>query len=409
MILKKIHLIQILFISLIGVSIFNLLPILSENTVNYAFLLVFGFTALFLFNVVIGSYKYKNNNLNIRTNILYLFLISWTIFILLRGIQFNYNYLRSLFISPYFFLPYLLPFILKYYSIYDFRKIINLIQYINIIYLVCVIFFFIFANNDIIKSVSFIEDGNKYLAFPNFLMLFSFPKLSKKQKVLSIIVFVVGFLISVLAARRSLTWTFSWAFVLFLILNYVHSNSNIYKKIKFIIVFILLGLGLYLVYQKYEDVIFGNLISRIDADTRSSVSNDFKRDMDIESLIFGRGIGGTYTLRETDYDINEDYSNKRNIIEAGYLNIVLNGGYIYLILLFIIYLKSIYNGFKSKNYYSKVCAAFIFLHIMESYPAGVLTFNIRFFLIWFCIAMCWDNKFLESTDKELEVIFNEKQ
>lgn len=391
-----------LIISLIGVSIFNLLPVVLVNTANFSYVIVFGFTALFLFQIIFYT---SRNKLSIRSNVLYIALLFWTIVVFLRGFSTDYDFLRSIFLSPYVFLPYTLPFVVKYFSIMDFKKILSFIFYINILYLLFLLLFFTRPGNDITLSLGFVEEVNKYLAFPNFLMLFSFTKLSKKEKLLTIIVFFVGFLISVFTARRSLTWTFACAFVLFMYLLYANNKRSLLKQIQFLIILIFIGVTMYFVYNKYENSLFGNLMAKIDADTRGTVLRDFDRDMEVDDLIFGRGLNGSYLLRETGREISENYSSQRNIIEAGYLNLVLKGGYILLILLLIIYLISIYNGFfKSKNNYSKAFAAFIFLHILEAYPAGVLTFNIRFFLIWFCIAMCWDKQFLKNTDDKLDML-----
>ena len=391
-----------LIISLIGVSIFNILPDVLVNTANFSYVIVFAFTAYFLYKILFSGGK---NKLSIQFNLLYFVLLFWTIIIFLKGFNTDYDFLRSLFLSPYVFLPYTLPFVVKYFSIFDFKKIHSLIHYVNIIYLLFIVFFFIQPNNDIMLSIAFVEDVNKYLAFPNFLMLFLFAKLPKKEKLLSIIVFFVGFLISVFTARRSLTWTFGWAFILLVYLLYVNNKKSILKQLRLFIAFIFIGLAMYFFYNKYEEALFGNLMAKIDADTRGTLLRDFDADMEIEDLIFGRGLNGSYLLRETDRKISENYSLQRNIIEAGYLNIILKGGYIHIVLLLIIYLISIYNGFfKSKNNYSKAFAAFIFLHILEAYPAGVLTFNLRFFLIWFCIAMCFNKQFLQSSDEKLDML-----
>jgi len=407
LLIKKKLVTQSLMIALIGVSIFNLLPVLFLNTANFSFVIVFAFTAYFLYKIIFSGSGLKSP---IQYNLIYIALLFWTIIIFLRGFNTDYNYLRSLFISPYVFLPYILPFTVRFFSIYDFKKILSLIHYVNIIYLLFIIIFFIQPNNDITLSIGFVEEVNKYLAFPNFLMIFSFAKLSKKERLLSIIVFFVGFLISVYTARRSLTWTFGWAFILLMYLIFLNSKKSLLKQIRLFIAFIFIGIAMYFVYNKYEEAIFGNLMARIDEDSRGSVLRDFENDMQLEDFLFGKGLDGTYLLRETDRDFFEGNISKRDIVEAGYLNIILKGGYVHLILFVIIFLVAIFNGFfRSNNYYAKVFACFILLQILESYPAGVLTFNLRFFLIWFCIAMCWDKKFLLASDSYIDSLLTSKR
>ena len=138
-------------------------------------------------------------------------------------------------------------------------------------------------------------------------------------------------------------------------------------------------------------------------DNRSDLLEDYNNSLSAYDLTFGRGIGGTY-FSSVQIDLNAEGqgSNNRNVIEAGYLMMILNGGYIYLILLLTIYLKAIYNGIvKSNNSIAKAFSAFIFLHILELYPSGVIWFNMRFLLIWMCIAMCYSKVFLNYKDDSL--------
>lgn len=394
--------IQPMVISIIGVSVFSLLPIVLPIASSFSYVVVFVFTVFFIFK---GLFSNRSNITTLQLKLLYIVLLFWTIVVFFRGFSSDYNFLRSLVISPYVFLPYIFPFFIRHFSILDLRKILLLINYTNIIYLGFIILFLFNLGGDFLESIGFIEDLNKYFAFPNFLMLFFFFKLTKREKLLSLSVFFLGFLMSIYTARRSLTWTFGWAFVLFLLLIYTNMGKSLLKKIKFVIFLSLIGLSLFFVYQKYEESLFGNLLAKIDADTRSTVLTDFDNDMNTEDLIFGKGINGSYLLRETDKQISESYLPNRNLIEVGYLNIVLKGGYIHLFLFIIIYLIAIFKGFfKSKNNYSKAFACFILLYVFESYPAGVMMFNFRFLLIWFCVAVCWDKQFLKLSDSQLNSI-----
>ena len=398
--------VQPLIISLIGVSIFNVLPVLFLSTSNFSFVIVFAFTVFFLFKIIFSG---SQNKSEIQSNFLYIALLFWTIIIFFKGFNANYDYIRSLFISPYVFLPYLLPFTVKFFSIYDLKKIFSLIHYVNIIYLLFILLFFIQPSNDVTLSIGFVEEVNKYFAFPNFLLLFSLAKLPKKERLISIIVFIIGFLISIFAARRSLTWTFGCAFFLLMYMLYVNSINSFLNKTRLILVYVIIGLSIYFIYNKYEETFFGNIIGRLDQDTRGSVVKDFNNDMNSENLIFGKGLDGTYLLKETDRSFFEGVALKRDIIEAGYMNIILKGGLIHLFLFLIIFLVTIINGlFKSKNNYSKAFAVFILLQILEAYPAGVLTFNLRFFLIWYCIAMCWNKQFLQSSDGFIDSLLKSK-
>ena len=358
-------------------------------TIYYLYILFLSFTKK-------GSYLDKD--------FLFIALLFWTFFMLLRGFKIDFEYIRSLFISQYFFLPYTLPFVAKFFTIASIKKIYSLIHFTNICYLLLVIYLFIIPKIEFnLADQSLVENITHSLLFPNFLLLFSITKLTNKQKIISIITFLVGFYLSIITARRGLVWTFAWAGVLSLLLVYSTIKRSLLNKIIFFISFSILVYLIDYVFTNYEDSLFGNLLSRIDSDTRGDVLDDFNKDMSAYDLTFGRGIGGTYLASEVvDFNAEGQGSNNRNVIEAGYLTIVLGGGYIYLILLLTIYLKAIYNGIlKSNNSIAKAFSAFILLHILELYPAGVLWFNMRFLLLWMCIAMCYNKVFLNYTDDNL--------
>ncbi|WP_259831089.1 hypothetical protein [Chryseobacterium pyrolae] len=321
----------------------------------------------------------------------------------LRGFQFNYDYIRDITLSPYVLFPYILIFFTRFFRIEDFKSILKSIHVVNILYLLLVSFTLIFDNQKF-AMINFVEDCIKYLCFPNFFLFLSFSKLTKKQKIVSTLVFIVGFLIAILAARRSLVWIFAWTFMVFVFINYLRKGSKL-KKIALILMTLVIGFGTTILYNLFFETLFGELVERLDSDTRGAVLRDFHNDMDTVSWIVGRGISGEYNLYETDYVFGSDDEmlEIRNIIEAGYLNLILKGGLVYLIPFSIIIFIALKNGiFKSKNYYLKVCSGFIILYVVECIPAGVFMFNIRFFLLWYCIAMCWNKKVINATDQEIE-------
>lgn len=403
MVLKKIPLIKLQFFFLTLLSVLNVLALIYDDLkvmLYYGTLLC----SLSLLGVsVFEMFKYGKNNLQLRKNILYIFLCIWILCMTLRGFQFNYDYIRDITLSPYVLFPYILIFFTRFFRIEDFKSILKSIHVVNILYLLLVLFTLI-VDSQKFSMINFVEDSIKYLCFPNFFLFLSFSKLTKKQKIVSILVFIVGFLIAILSARRSLVWIFAWTFMVFVFINYLRKGSKL-KKIVLILMTLVIGFGTTILYNLFFETLFGELIERLDNDTRGAVLRDFHNDMDTVSWIAGRGISGEYNLYETDYVFGSDDEmlEIRNIIEAGYLNLILKGGLIYLIPFSIIIFIALKNGiFKSKNYYLKVCSGFIILYVVESIPAGVLMFNIRFFLLWYCIAMCWNKKVINATDQEIE-------
>ncbi|KPE49851.1 hypothetical protein [Chryseobacterium indologenes] len=403
-VIKKVPLIKLQFFFLTLLSILNVLALLYDDI---KVMLYYGSLLASILLVAVSAFemfRYRKNNLALRKNILYIFLGVWTLYISLKGFELSYDYIRSITLSPYVLLPYFLMFFTRFFRIEDFKDILKSIHIVNIFFLATIILTLI-VDSQKLTLTAYIEDSIKYLCFPNFFLFLSFSKLTKKQKIISVIVFIVGFLIALMAARRSLVWIFSWTFMLFIFINYLNKNASKLKKLMLIIATLVIGFGAIIAYNLFFEALFGEFAEKLDVDTRGAVLRDFNRDMDNMSWIAGRGISGEYNLYETDYvfGLDDEMADDRNIIEAGYLNLILKGGLIYIIPFALIILIALINGiFKSKNYYLKVCSGFLILYVIEAIPAGVLMFNIRFFLVWYCIAMCWNKKVISATDQEIE-------
>ena len=87
------------------------------------------------------------------------------------------------------------------------------------------------------------------------------------------------------------------------------------------------------------------------------------------------------------------------MIETDYLNIILKGGIISLVLLFMIAIPAIIKGlFYSKNILSKAAAFWIILWFMELYPANVNSFSLNHILVWISIGICYSKEIRSHSD-----------
>jgi hypothetical protein len=359
---------------------------------------------LYYFYLLLFKFSKSKNELN--NSLLYIGLLLWTIITLIRGFNIEETYISNLFLSQYVFLPFTFPFAVRCFSATDIKRIPLIIHYINIFYLFFIIMYLLKGSGDIAKSITYSEIINKYFAYPNFLLLFSIKLQSRKVKILSLIVFFTGLLFSIINARRGMVFTFSSAGIISIFLYFFDVKKNVFKNVTFYLCIAVLFITGYSIYMYYQQQVFGKLLDRINEDTRSSVINDFNRDMASYDFVVGKGIGGTYRVRDYAWVDNAVKSNQRDGIEEGYLDIILRGGYIYLILLLLIYCFAMYKGFfKSNNVMAKAFAAFILLHILELYPSGNLLFNIRYLLIWFSVAMCYNKNILRASNNQIAGLF----
>ncbi|MBK8501587.1 MAG: hypothetical protein IPL46_04910 [Saprospiraceae bacterium] len=161
-------------------------------------------------------------------------------------------------------------------------------------------------------------------------------------------------------------------------------------KVKGILVIFSIVLGLIIInygitsYQQSD--LFLNLKLRGFEDTRSGVETMFYRDMNGMDWLIGKGMAGQYYCPGID---SGDLSGYRFVIETDFLNIILKGGIISLILFFLIAIPAVIKGlFFSKNNLSKASAVWILIGIINMYPSAVNTFTLNFVLVWICIGIC---------------------
>lgn len=322
-------------------------------------------------------------------------LLLWTVVMFLRGLKVDYEFFYSVLIVPYVFLPFTFPFVAATFREHHLHRLYQVIGALNIAYLIFVALNAQRLISGVEGGVAVVENVTHYLAFPNFLMLFSLYRVGILRRLVSISVYFVGLFASLYFARRGLTWTFACGG--FLAISLLLFDSGLSVRRRMIWLFGFLGVVLAASYVLWENSqsLLGPLMDRLFEDSRGWVLKDFEQDMGALDLLFGRGIGGTYFLSVSDV---EGVSGRaRGIIESGYLNIILYGGYIYLGLLGLMYGRAIYRGiFRSHNSLAKALACFIIMHVLELYPAGVLFFNIQFLIIWIAIALCLDRNFIRS-------------
>ena len=218
MIIKKPSILQYQLYFLFFIGIFNILPAIEKNTSSFSFILVFLFTSLFFVKSVFYPVFHKDGKIKFKESVIYIIYIIICFLLLIKNFRSDYGYLRELVISPYTFLPYLLPLFIQKYRDDFLATIVKIILINNWVYIVITLYFFLADGS--LKSVGFVEDSIKYFAMPNFFLMLIFSKLGNRRKFMTLLVFILSFVISILAARRSLVWTHSWVLILFVFLNY---------------------------------------------------------------------------------------------------------------------------------------------------------------------------------------------
>lgn len=234
---------------------------------------------------------------------------------------------------------------------------------------------------------------------PATIMIFWKKYLPLKKWILYLCVYLLALIMSLFMARRG---TSAISILTLFLCGYMYlqyDNSAKLKKLSSIIIIFVLIIVAWNMFSKYSNSFFSLFMERLDVDSRSGVEGGFYRDMDdTQDWILGRGWLGTY--------FDPIFGMQRNSIETGYLALILRGGYLYLIPYCLVLLVSSLKGiFCSNSLFVKSFAILVLVSVIELYPYGWPTFNIKYFVVWMGVYVCNQRYFLEFTDKDIINIY----
>lgn len=341
--------------------------------------------------------------------LIFLYLIVCVIMIM-RGYLIDYRYqwkswqgmINFHFFTPTYILPYLMPLIVfipcQYYNFRPFIKCSLIVACISIV--LFVIFF-----NDIIYAASMSLMGNDdfnatgaslaHIYMPVGFAVLCQRFISKKVWIINSIGLILTLLIYAVAARRGAT-VISACLFLFNLYFYINSKSQAAKIIAVILSTVIIVCAFY--FFMTSDM-FAYIQHRGMTDTRSAVDDALVNQMSDWELVFGKGLNGRYyfPLRQDDYLGGWRYGS-----ETGFFNIVLKGGYLMAILYIILLAYPALTAIlKSKNTLCKALGFYIILSLVELYPFGWLSFNLKFLIIWMGIALCLNKVTREMSDRQI--------
>lgn len=382
------------FFFLLGVALFfmgnrYLRYFFSDNICSLSSLIGFSFILL-----AITSVKINHPPKNISF-LCYSFL-SCNLLIIINAIfESNFN-IKMLWNNMREMMNYLSPFIMLF-PFFKYR--LRTVLYVYLISCILAILFVIFQWKELVTEPAIINMGffdihtvNRASVAATMIMpalLFLGIKNTPKWiKFIIIISACLALLSSLLSGRRSSAFTI--LLMLMLMLSTHYKNINL-KTVIVVVIFGIIAIN----YTNLHNIVlksgaFDFLLDRINDNTRTGVETDFIKDFDLPSWLFGRGFYGTY------YSSSAIDSFHRNMIETGYLHMILKGGIFYLLLYIVILLRTAYSGiYKGQNSLCKLFGWYAFAHLILLYPGGHIGFNLDFFTLWMSIAFC-NNTYLRN-------------
>lgn len=339
--------------------------------------------------------KYKFDNKYLQSVFPIYLLVS--ISVIFRIQSFDYNNLKLLiFEMPFTFFCYLVPLVILFpRNLQVYRKFFNATLIFGVTCILFVFYYFPILHNPVRADRQSLGAAETCfsLAFPLGILLLTYIYHPKKLLYFAGIVLTISLYFLIYRARRG---------AMFLCLSTIAASGMIYliytkRTVLIIILSVLFALiGSVLVSNVKLPGLFDFLMERKDEDTRSLVEIAMKADMQTKDWLLGKGIDGSYFCPGIDEGNLTGY---RNIIETGYLQIILKGGILSLILMALIILPAIYLGlFKSKNVLSKAAGMYALLWVVYLYPTVVTTFNFYYIMLWIFVGICYSKTIRQLPD-----------
>lgn len=365
---------------------------------------------IFFYHIMWSRKSYSLINIDKGSRSIVFLLITWSLITMFRGIidggVSSISDIAKYFTNAKNIMPYLLPFLAIYaFEKIDFKLFVKVCKWLAISFILYAIISYKelimlnivglghFTNTGINEyTTELFEFFNLLTSLIAPLVLFLMKDfISKKDWRYATLNIIVALLVAIIAGRRSS----SFAYVLVFIASYfVVFRKSASATIN---IFVLAAIGITLIYQMG---LLDFFLSKIDNDSRSGVVENFYADMDEYTWIFGRGALGTY------YDpspLFEHINGNRSEIETGYLNMILKGGIIYLVLYLIVLLKAFYIGyFKTNNDFTKAFACICLITCIELIPYGIQSFNMKYVAIWLGVGICLNRRVRSMTNIEIK-------
>lgn len=390
----------------LGFSIYSISAIFSiteiyDNSIRQAIEAV---GLIFIFSCGIPLLRFKFNNKYLQFVFITYFL--WLVLIILRGWSIDFRFIKDTLFNPTFgIMPYFAPLILLFpKNLSSYRKLFGIITLFGIFYFI----YDIVSIRDLLNSdhstyigVGIVEYSAK-LSIPACFILLTFNYHSKRRIVIAISVVIATLLFAIYQGRRGLTFIIS-SQIIFSYIIYLINSKN-----KFLVILLSILFSLYVYIYIYDSIaqsdskLFQYFIERGTEDTRTGVEFAFYADFKTQDWIFGRGLQGEYYC--PDIDENQE-SDNRSVIETGYLQVILRGGIINLVLMLMIALPAIFFGlFYSKNTLSKAAGIWILLWIFYLYPANMQEFSMYYLIFWISIGICYSKELRNIPENEFKKV-----
>jgi hypothetical protein len=226
----------------------------------------------------------------------------------------------------------------------------------------------------------------EWMAFLPILLLTYFYQNKNNKKVVWLA--LLSYVILTFVCSQRVNAVFLILIVLFFTFEYYRLNT-VKKYNKFILTLVLIVGSIYLAFQLNSFVLALSKNKEASTDTRTFLFIELFSDMSDDELIIGRGVLGTYYspyFAYTEKHHLEGDSSTRSISEVGYLEMILKGGFVMMILYLLILLPAAFLGiFKSKNIIARMSGYFILSYLVLWTVSYYPVYSAEYILLWMAV------------------------
>ena len=222
--------------------------------------------------------------------------------------------------------------------------------------------------------------------------LLAYPrKLSIKKQIALWVVWGIYLLLMILNARRGMCFTlvfYAFIRIYYRVGKIFHSPVGRIAVIGFLLVFAALFLPHSI--GSYSNGIFKRISERVGEDTRSSVEilfwADYISSPPIE-LALGRGGTGTYSQEMVNKDTG-DVIEERNVVETGYLMMLLKGGFTFCAIIIMLMLTGLFKSLFRKDAAAVPLRLIFLLFLICNYASSfICLYYPHSIVFWLCISL----------------------
>lgn len=392
-----------LIISITALQIIELVYTLNSLNKGNSFALMW---IVFVIILILSSVNlladFKIENYYFK-GIFFIFVL-YELVIVIRGWSFSAADLTTYLREDAIFWPFLIPLFVFFDK--QFSTLIFLTKcfyYLGIFFLLIILFF----PSLLLYRISAETFINAFVPGCGFLLLNSLYLNSKKINISFLIIFLAT-LSTIYLARRSS----SSVLIEFILISYFFNIKSKHPAFLFKLLPFLLGIGIFTVYAipHFNKVLTQKMNDRLLEDSRDNLYSDFLKDMN-DYIYFGKGLNGKYYFPMAQHELEGDQeagvvfnaTTYRNNAENGYLQLILTGGVVHVILFMLVLLPASFHGiFRSSNQFSKACGVIILLQLINMLVVSTPNLSILYILVWISVGVCYKTSIRKKTDQEIQ-------